>query len=116
MCDFNVEVAAASLELHVHLHCGWPKCVLTRAPLGMEPPLVKRLPALSPHAIPAGAYRLIIDFCGRDPSFCHLIIPHFQDDCLVLLLLSENGEKFIAQRRRPREQDPPEKATTCPAS
>lgn len=60
----------------------------------MEMSLVKRsgLPALAPHAIPAGAYRLITDFCGGDPSFCHLIIPHFHNNCLVLLLLSEHGQ------------------------
>lgn len=49
------------------------------------------LRVLSRHAIPGDAWRKIIDFCGRDPSFCYLIIPKFQDDCLVLLLLAENG-------------------------
>ena len=81
-------------------------------------PPARRLPLrkLSRHAIPEDAWRKIIDYCGRDASFCHLILPHFQNDCLVLLLLAENGEKFLAQRQRPGEQDPLDKVTTCSAS
>ena len=106
-----------SFELHVHAHCEQHFRPESRWVTEMS--LVKRsgLPALSPHAIPAGAYRLIIDFCGRDPSFCHLIIPHFRDNLSVLLLLSENGQKFIDKRQRPREEDPhDEKAASRLAS
>ena len=51
--------------------------------------------ALSRQAIPGDAWRNIIDFCHRDPSFCHLVVPKFLDNGLVLLLLAENGQKYV---------------------
>ena len=51
--------------------------------------------ALSRHAIPGDAWRNIIDFCHRDPSFCYLVVPKFLDNGLVLLLLAENGQNYV---------------------
>ena len=77
-----------------------------------RPPL-RQLPR---HAIPGDAWCKIINYSRRDASFCHLIVPHFQNDSLVPLVLAENGEKFIARQQRPNEQDPHEKVTARPAS
>ena len=51
--------------------------------------------ALSRHAIPGDAWRAIINCCGRDTSFCHLVIPKFLGNGFVLLLLADNGQKYV---------------------
>ena len=68
--------------------------------VGTDRPISLPLRVLSRHAIPGDAWRKIIDFCGRDTSFCHLIIPKFQNDCLVLLLLAENGQSHVDKAKK----------------
>ena len=68
--------------------------------VGTDRPISLPLRVLSRHAIPGDAWRKIINFCGRDTSFCHLIIPKFQDDCSVLLLLAENAQIHVEKAKR----------------
>ena len=58
-----------------------------------------RSTALSRHAISGHAWRSIIDFCGNDASFCYLIIPKFQNDSTILLLLAENGQRQLEKAK-----------------
>ena len=50
------------------------------------------------HPIPGDCWRRIINFCGADASFCHLIAPWFQDNGMVVMLLCEGGERFVQER------------------
>ena len=57
--------------------------------------------------IPVNVWRLLVDQCGRDSSFCHNIIPAFTDDGFVVLLVATHGRSAGGHEKEEKDRSDP---------